>query len=204
MWENAKAQKDGLQSVGALEIAFYTDLREVRLEGGVGPFAFLTPLSSGGLLRDSLVGAPRMGLVVRVEQYIVPDGYPDYFLDESWEQVDPAVYHGGDAGQELAALLSLALGIRMRSGGIIRVFGPSGEDPRGHPHEHADRVPYLPPPYWHRVLPYTGESSNFDASNVQLLGTYANFSSAEALALVRAARSYQEALWVADSDPRQA
>lgn len=144
-----------------------------------------------------------MRLVVRVEQHLAPD-HPDYYLDEDWDQTDPAVHHSGDAGQELAALLSLSLGIRMRTGGIIRVFHPSDGDPRGHPHEFEDRMPYLPQPYGPRVLPYAGWPRDVDTSKVELLGTYANLSSAEARALVRSARAYQEALWIAESDPRQA
>jgi hypothetical protein len=48
-----------------------------------------------------------MRLVVRVEQYLAPD-HPDYYLEENWDQTDPAVHHGGDTGKELAALLSLS------------------------------------------------------------------------------------------------
>ena len=41
-------------------------------------------------------------------------------------------------------------------------------------------------------------------SAAALLATYPNLSANQARALARAARSYQEALWIADSDPRQA
>lgn len=202
-WENAKAWKKQLPSLGALEIACYTDLPQLSLDINAGPFTLLTPLSNSDVFTHLPTGSPRMRLVVRVEQYLAPD-HPDYYLDEDWDQTDPAVHHGGDAGQELAALLSLSLGIRMRTGGIIRVFHPSDGDPRGHPHEFEDRMPYLPQPYGPRVLPYTGWPRDVDTSKVELLGTYANLSSAEARALVRSARAYQEALWIAESDPRQA
>jgi hypothetical protein len=43
-----------------------------------------------------------------------------------------------------------------------------------------------------------------DFSSVSLLDAYPHLSGKQARALVRSARSYQEALWIADSDPRQA
>jgi hypothetical protein len=202
-WENAKAWKKQLPSLGALEIACYTDFPQLSFDINVDPFTFLTPLSNSDVLTQLSPGSPRMGLVVRVEQYLAP-AHPDYYLDEDWNQTDPAVHHGGDAGQELAALLSLSLGIRVRAGGIVRVFHSSDGDPRGYPHEFEDRMPYLPQPYGPRVLPYTAWRRDVDTSKVELLGTYATLSSREARALVRSARAYQEALWIAESDPRQA
>ena len=45
---------------------------------------------------------------------------------------------------------------------------------------------------------------HIDFSCLDLLGAYPFASVKQARALVRAARSYQEAIWIADSDPRQA
>jgi hypothetical protein len=200
-WENAKAWKKQLPSCGALEIACYTDVPQLSLDINVGP---LYALDSGAAFRSRyrpVNGIPQNELVVRVEQYLAPE--PGCYLDKDWDQADPSVYHGGDAGQEVATLLSLSLGIRMRSGGIIRVFHPD-EDPRGHPYEFEEQIPYLLQPYGRRVLPYTRWPWDVETSMVELLGTYANLSSEQARALVRSARAYQEALWIAESDPRQA
>jgi hypothetical protein len=65
-----------------------------------------------------LAGQPRMGLVLRVEQYL--GEYLDEYVDPAWEQQDPQNYHGGVAWEELAALVSLALGVRLRAGGVLR------------------------------------------------------------------------------------
>lgn len=51
-------------------------------------------------------------------------------------------------------------------------------------------MPYLPQPYGPRALPYTDWPRDVDTSKVELLGTYANLSSAEARALVRSACSF--------------
>lgn len=94
-------------------------------------------------------------------------------------------------------------GIRLRVKGISRSFDPDG-DPRGYPHEFDQQVPYLPPPRWQAILPYTARDSVDLSTSRPLLLTYPTLSSAQAIALVRAARSYQEALWIAESDARQA
>ncbi len=202
-WKNAKAWQQDLPSVGALEIALYTDYAELSLEFSAGPYTVVTPLSTSDIVTRLSSGVARMALVVRVERHLAADD-PDYYLDDEWDQTDPAIRHGGDAGQELAALLSLSFGIRLRAGGIMRVFGATGEDPRGYPHEFAGGVPYVPPSARLRILPHTSWPAAIDTSNADLLGKYASLSSSEARALVRSARAYQEALWIAESDPRQA
>jgi hypothetical protein len=202
MWENARLAEAGSPPAGALEIGFYTDSWRVGLQGNIGPFDFLDQLYNVNP-GEYPSGAPPIGLVARVEQYIVPN--PHEYLDDTWEQTDPAVFHGGDASDELAALVSLAIGERIRSAGIARVFSVDDEDPRGEPHLLRERVPYLAPSPLSRVLPRTGGWRDPDTSKtLKLLRLYANLSSKEACALVRAARTYQEALWIAEGDPRQA
>jgi hypothetical protein len=143
-----------------------------------------------------------------VDRYTGSD--PDDYLDLEWEQEDPDVYHGGNAWEELAALLSLLLGIRLRAGGILRVFqladdaDNGGYDARGYPHEMGP-PPYLPRPTMFPMLPGISDYTRYvDFSPVSLLDTYKRLSARQARALVRSARSYREAIWIADSDPRQA
>jgi hypothetical protein len=141
-----------------------------------------------------------MGLILRVEQY-VPLALGER-LDDKWDQRDPAVYHGGGAEQELAALLSLVLGIRLRAGGITRYFDPAG-DAHGVPLV-PDIPPYLPVPEMFPVLPYTSQGCDADSTRISLLDSYVSMTAEQASAFVRSARSYQEAIWIADGDPRQA
>jgi len=167
-----------------------------------GPYLLLNPRRDLGELAFQRLGAARLGLVLRLELHQRIDD-PDDYLDADWDQTDHAVFHGGDAGQELASLVSLALGVRLRASGISREFDPDG-DPRGYPHGFDEQVPYLPPPYRDLILPYTAsDSARLDTCR-QLLLAYPSLSAAQARALVRAARSYQEGLWIADTDPRQA
>ena len=59
---------------------------------------------------------------------------PDYQPPDKWE-TDESLYHGGGLWEdELAALTSVALGVRIHAGGISREFEP-GQDPYGQPRE---------------------------------------------------------------------
>ena len=196
--------------LSTIEIGCYTDLLQLETNPVTsGPYTLLTPWSARETLKMLYqpVDQPRVGLVLRVDRYLGSD--PDGYLDPEWEQLDADVYHGGNAWEELAALLSLLLGIRLRAGGILRVFQPAdgdgdNYDERGHPHE-MDPPPYLPRPATRPLLPSISDRwQQVDFSPVSLLDAYPRLSPTQARALVRSARSYQEAIWIGDSDPRQA
>jgi hypothetical protein len=189
-WENAKGWADGQPSQGALEITCYTDVFQPSVNATGGPYTVLSP-DSIRLIPDRRPGSPQIGLILRVEQY-VPHA-PGEWLDNKWNR---------NAERELAALLSLVLGIRLRAGGITRYFHPA-DDSHGVPLV-PDIPPYLPFPEMFPVLPYTSQGCDADSARVTLLDSYASMTAEQASALVRSARSYQEAIWIADGDPRQA
>lgn len=74
----------------------------------------------------------------------------------------------------------------------------------GYPHQVERAAPYLPQPARRPVLPYTMICPVMLEAATALLDIYPRLSPKQALGLVRAARSYQDALWIADSDPRLA
>jgi hypothetical protein len=206
-WENARARLEGRPAWGALEIACYTDLSEHRLSGiaASGPYIALTPNSAYDLLSYELHGLPRMGLVLRLELHLPHD--TDMYVDEQWESLNADIIPGGSGADEVAALVSLALGIRLRGGGIARSFELPG-NMHGYPHE-ISRPPYLPQPgSGATLLPDTGGAlyigDEVDLAGVGLLDYYPYLSAEEARTLVMSARAYQEAIWIADGDPRQA
>jgi len=200
-WENSKAKLKGKRQLGTIEIGCYTDLPYRRMDPvQAGLCTVLMPLSLREFeLRPKV---PRPGVVLRVEQYL--GEYPDEYVDPTWEQLDPKNYHGAVAWEELAGLISLTLGLRLRAGGILRVFGPD-IDELGHPHE-MDPPPYLPGParYWPILPGMSDDLREIDSSCLSLLNAYPHLSVDQARALVKSARSYQDAIWIADGDPRQA
>jgi hypothetical protein len=122
-----------------------------------------------------------------------------------WSKTDASLWFGGWIGEELGALVSLALGIRCRYGGAIREYNDV-EDRWGR--ISMARAPILVPPaveFGFRRKPQLPEISRTISLNEALpayLARYGELTPPTAVALVRAARFYEEAVWVADLDPQ--
>jgi hypothetical protein len=120
-------------------------------------------------------------------------------------------YLAVDIGEELAALVSLALGIRCVSGGLTREFRVDG-DPRGRHLGYEHKTPHLarPPALHGSQLPRVARDASGGQRQivleeaVPLLQRYPYASQKKALALVRAARLYAQAIWTADADAQTA
>jgi hypothetical protein len=215
-WQNWHAHRAGRPATHALEYAWYSDAPLTGLELKVGPYRLHNTLASVAARQP---GQAIRALVLRADLHLddtdaaptppaftLPEG-PDADQEADWffkRWTDTQTYHGGQLPDELAALVCLALGIRPRNGGAIREFRPENPDPRGRPVEYDHQPPYLPPSEdRHRpILPAT-DGANLDDATPYLAG-YPDQLAERAVALVRAARIYQEGLWIAESDPRQA
>ena len=161
-----------------------------RLE--LGPYEFIITMPQHRIT----VGHAAMQVVVRVDDHL-PE--PDY--GDLWDDGDDSLYHGGDLADELAALLSLSLGRRMRSGGVTRQAFSA--DSTGQPIEIMHNPPVLIPPRHAPILP--GITATAVLENARpYLETYPRLATDDAVALVRAASQYADALWIADADPRLA
>lgn len=132
-WENWQAFNSGFQTSQAFEVTCYTDAHITGEIAQIGSYAFLNPvaISSG-------IGVPVPGVVIRV------DVHSDGNSDPDLSATDYSRYHGGGLDDELAALLSLALGIRLRSGGVTRVYWDGST--RGKPLLIGHQMPHLEPP----------------------------------------------------------
>lgn len=122
-WLNWRAEREGrpvrsspLTATHAVlpswgEYALYSD-SYIRGQLKLGPHEFVITLP----VLDQRVGNATMQVVLRWYDHL-PDVDP---RDIDWETEDVSDYYGGDLGDEFAALLALALGRRLRSGGLIR------------------------------------------------------------------------------------
>jgi hypothetical protein len=194
-WANWRAALAGVSSLGSAEIACYTDAHITgQVEDGLGPYMLLNTVPL-----DLRIGLPQPAVVLRFELH-APRLEP---FEMPMTETDYTAYHGGWLGDELASLISLALGLRLAAGGVSRVFVEDG-DPRGRPRELDHQRPYLPPPSFRGAqLPGIAATIKLDDC-VPRLASYPRLSVSEAIALVRAARSYQRAIWSADGDPNLA
>jgi hypothetical protein len=109
-------------------------------------------------------------------------------------------YHGGDMSDELAALFSLNLGMRFKAGPENRRFDLD-DDPRGRPVAYgADRsIPLLLDAGAKPLIPSLLEPHTLNEAS--LVESFWQLSPQDAITVVRAARLYQDAVWIADSEP---
>jgi hypothetical protein len=180
--------REPLKSV--IEARLYTDVWLIGELTGLGPYSFFNTIALPHQ------GLPRPAVVLRVGVHF-PQRPPSMPMSDDFEH-----YHGGDFIDEMAALASLFLGIRMQAGPVDREFVPGG-DPLGRPIQYGPKAaPVLPPPAAAPQIPRLRKECNLIA--LKSMESFPARSVLEANTLVKAARLYQQAVWVCDSAPRLA
>jgi hypothetical protein len=187
-YENWISFKSG-KAVGIIEeFPFFSDSRLIgESENQDAVYSFINPG-----LREERPGFMRPFLYLRLKDYRDP-----YRYDLSIGSTE--AYHGGDIVDEIAALLSLLLGIRIRAGKATRQYF-SPDDQIGRPTafsvcdfpsfiSNAERL----------VLPSVLGSRKFETA--ELFYRLLEMRHEAAICLVKAARSYQNALWFSESEP---
>jgi hypothetical protein len=187
VYENWKASlcKDEVQSIS--EYPLFSDARVTGQEiNKYKPYAFLNPVPV-----DEYLGCFRPIIYSRIESYLqfeIPD----------MSKTGTDAYHGGTLVDEIAALVSLALGIRIRAGTMTRDF-QDNIDPRGHPVGWRRQPEFLNIDYQRLVIPNAVSERPLDL--LSPLSSIPSMSPDDANALIKAARSYQKALLIAEEDP---
>ena len=188
-YENWRAALLGTEVQRTFECPMFTD---AHVTGGAsdryGPYQLINTVR----IPDFDAHRTRPSVILRVDEHFS-------FEPPRMDKTDASCYHGGDLPDEIAALISLCLGIRLRPGGRNRVF-ERDQDPKGHPiswdFRHDPTLPEVPR---NPVLPrLTGTHSLEDVS---ILMKFPALSPEDAITLVRAARFYQEAVWMVESAP---
>ena len=188
-WSNWQAAREGTKPLQIVEMRLYSDARFTAEAYDFGPYSFLNtvPRTRHGTMYDL-----KPGIVLRSGLMLMPDAsIPRVTSDDH--------YHGGTLFDEVAALAALLLEVRLIAGPIDREFGMNS-DPLGRPRAHdASFMPLLPTANQRPQIPrLNGQRALTDLAR---LATYPLLSAAVAVALVKAARLYQNALWIADSAP---
>ena len=191
-YENWKAALGYFPSSGAEEYPLFSDARIVgELVEGYGPYQFFNTI----LLENLQEKGPT--IVLRITNHLKYEHSKDQMLRTNINR-----YHGGSLCDEITALVSLCFGVRLKAGGYNRSFEPGG-DPRGRPIalglserlnpvllKHSRHNPILP-----QVI---GEHALSDRN---VLYKFPYLSPQDAVAVVRSARLYQDAIWIAESEP---
>ncbi len=172
---------------GIIEARLYTDTWVTGEISSLGPYSFLNTVASSGD-RDL-----RAAVVLRMARY-TDGGLPAIPMEDDFEH-----YHGGDFTDEMAALASLVLGIRMQAGPIDRDFTPGG-DPLGRPTQIGFKaMPMLLTSHRSAQIPRLHEARNLD--ELRRIENFSMRTIEETNTLIKAARMYQQAVWICDADP---
>jgi hypothetical protein len=188
--KNWREQENGMAWTETYEVPLFTDVRATNeVRGECGPYWFLNTVP----IRDG-PGIVQAAIVLRC--HIVTNLSRDYNSLET----DTTAYHGGSVFDEVTALTSLVLGARIRAGGHTREFRSDSGDPLGHPCSWTQ----VPEPVLHirdrrPVIPAVVGSR--DLAELHMLKGITRLSFPQSIALIRAARLYQDALWLSESEP---
>ncbi len=191
-FENWQRARNEVAACEIVEATLFTDTWVTGEIAEFGPYAFLNTIAHAGGPQRRL----RPAIVLRMAHHYVPQKNPAYHMPM---ENDFEHYHGGDYLDEMAALASLFLGIRLKAGGVNREF--KGQDDRfGRPTQHSGK----PDPELllesRQQIPRLVLPINLEAGLAPLLN-FPERSVAETNALIKAARQYQQGVWIADSDP---
>ncbi|MFC7905433.1 hypothetical protein ACWDRX_15900 [Streptomyces nigra] len=189
-WLNWEQMNHGRHSTQAAEYLIYSDAWLRRNEISAGPMH----LTFGTAIPDD-------GHIAPVVTLRIDDHLPEFDI-QPMEKTDVSGWLNLTIDDEVACLLSLITGVRMRAGGMSREF-KEGSDPRGSAHYHFHQTPnWTPLPVRKRIYPGVNTADSREVAS--WLERYPQLAREDSVALVRAARQFRDALWVAESDPELA
>ena len=189
-YENWRAALSSKPLKAVLEHPLFSDTHfstEGDLKTEFGPFLLYNTQSRG-------ISPTVPSLILRIN-YHADSEFPDL------KKTDVSRFHGGGIEDEVAALVSLCLRVRLKAGGTTRLFLSGTSDPKGQPFVPYENNPTLLKSHSiYPILPQVVGKHN--PSEAKLVNRFADLSPSESIALVRAARLYQEGIWIAESDPQ--
>lgn len=193
MLQNWIARNTGIEKYGIYEFPLYSDAGMTgQMQHPNWPYAFINTLP----LHDE-PGYIQAPVIVRVDAHIAQSKRVNF---SKLLKTDASLYHGGLLNDEIAALASLCIGVRMKAGGASRFFDNMEQDPLGRPvaGDHRPK-PTLDLDKNRLILPdIVGTHSLEELKRFEWL---LQLSPSQSVALVRAARLYQDALWIVESEP---
>lgn len=171
------------------EYMLYTDAQITGEARDVGPYSFINTIAHANLSKAS--AAPAIALRVA---FYGPPPESKVPMDDDFSH-----YHGGDYADEMAAIASLYLGIRLKAGSAEREFRPGG-DPLGRPMMWGIKAaPQLPQGSFSKQIERLSKQCSIE--NLSTVADFLDKDVSSSNAFIKASRLYQEAIWICDSDP---
>jgi hypothetical protein len=192
-WRNWRAFHAGWGEVENFDDELHSDVSFIGGPGKFGPYQLSVVIREAGSVGEAVIlyGGIHANLI------------PEIVVEGKLVKADSSAYHGGTIGDEIAALVSLELGVRLRLAGTRRISGiHKPNDPRPpifFEVPHPGRPGVIDRELLPRVL-----TRSADLSDLTLLSSFPAIEEAAQTELVRAARAYAAAIWWANEDPNQA
>lgn len=192
IYENWKAALRSEAIQATFEYPFITDAHITgMITEGYGPYQFINTIASS--LHDR--NPTRPAIILRANVHLTFD--PSKL---QMEKTDDELYHGGYLQDEAAALVSLCLGVRLKSGEMTRRWDEPHGDPKGYPcYYHFINDPVLLRSGSGPIIPRALGTHSLE--EVTPLSSLHKVLPKDAVILVRAARLYQDGLWISESEP---
>lgn len=188
-YRNRKLLNERADVISIVEFIIYSDSRFTGqvLDEGAYSFLNMLPLSHDDVVPSITV---RANWSVDINKTIF-SGTEPYTSD----------FHGGWYTDEIAALISLKLGVRAHAGTVTReynYYAPEYGQPR------AEQSP--PPPFSDKnkrsIIPFC--KKNISIEELKEVNNIHHLNETDFNHLIRAARSFQDSLWICESSPNLA
>ncbi|MDQ1204630.1 hypothetical protein [Microbacterium sp. SORGH_AS_0862] len=176
----------------------YSDRHFTGSSPSLGPYSL--SLVFGDVSEQHQVG---VRLALKLHMAIHTDLLPQLLTDGELVPANSDSYHGGQMSDEIVALISLHLGVRIRSAGTSRFSGRHLANPKAKPFYVEVPSPTTPGKRGREYIPAT-QTRQPDISDLARLHSFPRFAEADQIALVRAARAYAQGLWWSNEDPNLA
>ncbi|MGC0902805.1 hypothetical protein WKH25_00340 [Pantoea agglomerans] len=187
-YKNCKEFKSKNEWFGIFEFIIYSDSRFTDEVKGDLVYSFLNmiPFDTVGVKPTLTVRALSALNTAKMS-----------FMDEKANTDD---FHGGWLSDEIAALVSLKLGVRAHAGSIVREYYNHTPD-YGSPRAEQNPPPPLMPK-GNLVVP--SAKKNIKISQLRLINDIHKLSEKDFNALIKSARKFQDSLWICESSPNLA
>jgi hypothetical protein len=197
LWMNWLAFEPEREAIQDSDIELHSDRQVSGGQAEFGPYS-LTPVMRAGVLDNEV------GEAVILHEALYAWLMPEVIVDGELAKSDSSAYHGGTMADEIAALVSLELGVRLRLAGTRETSGIRYPDRDPSPPIYFE-VPQLihPGSRGREFLPHV-MTRPASLAGLELLPSFPHLQEKDQIELARAARSYASAIWWANEDPNQA
>ena len=197
-WRNWKAFKDRQPETENADDELHSDRHFVGGPSVHGPYS-ISVVTGLERTEAALAMRPAGMLHVGIHTGLIPE----VVVDGQLVTPNSDAYHGGNASDEIAALASLVLGVRLRVAGTSRISGIHGPDQDESPiHLEVPRLAH-PGRVGREYIPMT-QRRPADLDQLGRLDSFPALDETTHVELVRAARSYADGLWWSNEDQNQA